>query len=483
MNRRLSYGSVGAAALAIVLAAAFSPGWLMLVVLGSAVVCGVLVAPRLTVPLLVLALVLQEVIARNLEVPAPDLASAVQSLDEIALVAAAVRAAWLVLSGDRSWIVWREWTWALVFVAFGLASSLTHWSGAKPALLGLALSCKFFGFLVLALSVPWKEGDAQRLLRVAYVALPLVFAAGLFGHAFPDFTNRYFAAREGDTDYTRGGFTPFMVPFINPGLFGWTMAVLTLAAFTRATGEGKPASWLMVMLGAAGVLLSLRRRPLLGIPVAIGAGLLQLTPRQRVIAIGAAAALVILVALFGGQLVQITIADTLQNYIDPQARDQTARGAMLVASVAIARGSFPLGVGFGRFGGFAAQHYYSSLYDDYGLSQIYGLSPDTPYYLTDTYWPHIWAEVGVLGAAAMLLMLAGTWRRSRAIGLDSRQPLEVRLVGLLGALLLVEGIVESLAGPVFEVSLQSLIIALPLGMAIRLARGRAPSSAPSISKR
>jgi hypothetical protein len=458
------------------MAAALAPGWLMLVVLACVVVCGVLVSPRLTVPVLVVALVLQGVVVRNLEVSAPDLASAVDSLDEIALVAAALRAGWLLLSGDRSWLVWRDWWWAFVFVAFGLASSATHWTGAKPALLGLALSCKFFGFLVLTLSVPWQEGDAKRLLAFAQIALPLLLVAGLVGHMFPDFTGRYFAAREGDTDYTRGGFTPFMVPFINPGLFGWAMAVLTLAAFSRAVGEGKLSSWLLIVLGAAGVLLSLRRRPLLGIPVAIGAALLQLTPRQRWIAVGAAGAVAVLVVLFGQGFIRITVADTLQNYIDPQSRDQTARGAMLAVSVVLARSAFPLGVGFGRFGGFAAQHYYSSIYDDYGLSRIYGLSPETSYYLTDTYWPHIWAEVGILGALALLFMLLSVWWRSRGVGLNSRLPPAIRLVGMFGALALIEGIVESLAGPVFEVSLQSLVIALPLGMALRLSKAYGTTS-------
>jgi hypothetical protein len=81
----------------------------------------------------------------------------------------------------------------------------------------------------------------------------------------------------------------------------------------------------------------------------------------------------------------------------------------------------------------------------------------------------------------MLAMVLATWRRVREVQRNPQLPNTVRLVGLFGALVLLEGLVESLGGPVFEVSLQAFAIALPVGMAIRLARTAATADATTIA--
>jgi type III secretory pathway component EscS len=66
----------------------------------------------------------------------------------------------------------------------------------------------------------------------------------------------------------------------------------------------------------------------------------------------------------------------------------------------------------------------------------------------------------------MLGFLIGLWRRLTKI---RRQSVDqgVRTIALFSALILVEGIVESVAGPVFEYSLQAFVLAVAIGIALR----------------
>jgi len=427
--------------------------------------------PRVAIPVLLVVLALQDAVVRNLTPSFPALASVLQSIHEIALLAAGVRVLLLVAGRRMDWFRMVDWVWPLVFVVAGVLSSVTHWVGVKPALLGLVLASKFFGFLALVLSVPWEEKDGERLIRGVAWAVPVLLVTGLIGYLMADFTARHFLATEGDTEYTRGGVTPFMVPFINPTLYGWAMAVGTLAWFALFIERRSRLGLVGVLGGAVGVVLSLKRRPLIGIPLAVLSGVVALSGRQRRRLLVAAAVLMAVGVWFGAGLIRVTIDDLVRNYFDPVAREQTARGATIAVSILLAQRAFPLGQGFGSFGGYAAQYYYSGVYDEFGMSHIYGLSPDAPYYLTDTYWPHILGEAGVIGTLAMLCSLYYLWKKSRQIYQDRSQSDSIRLTALFGSLVLVEAIAESLGGPVFEFGLQALMITLPIGMALRLSRG------------
>ncbi|EOG6176938.1 hypothetical protein C0L85_07900 [Clostridium perfringens] len=81
------------------------------------------------------------------------------------------------------------------------------------------------------------------------------------------------------------------------------------------------------------------------------------------------------------------------------------RGSLYIASLEIAKDFFPLGSGFGTYGSYISRLYYSPLYYFYNLSSIWGLSPDMPSYITDTYWAMVIGEVGFIGALMIILLL------------------------------------------------------------------------------
>ena len=57
---------------------------------------------------------------------------------------------------------------------------------------------------------------------------------------------------------------------------------------------------------------------------------------------------------------------------------------------------FPFGSGMGSFGSAAAADFYSPLYYKYKMSNIWGLSPDNPMFLCDSFYPAL-AQIGVVG--------------------------------------------------------------------------------------
>lgn len=87
--------------------------------------------------------------------------------------------------------------------------------------------------------------------------------------------------------------------------------------------------------------------------------------------------------------------------------DGSARAEITRASLRIARDFFPVGTGFASFGSvFSAQgSFYSPVYYEYGLNEVWGLSPDDTFFLSDTFWPTVLGQFGVLG---LLLYLVGT---------------------------------------------------------------------------
>lgn len=82
-----------------------------------------------------------------------------------------------------------------------------------------------------------------------------------------------------------------------------------------------------------------------------------------------------------------------------------ARYELQANSVLIANDLFPLGAGFGTFGSNASGQYYSPLYFQYGLSDVWGLQPTNYSFVSDTFWPTIIGQFGWIGLMLFCLIL------------------------------------------------------------------------------
>lgn len=129
-------------------------------------------------------------------------------------------------------------------------------------------------------------------------------------------------------------------------------------------------------------------------------------------------------------------------FISQIINSKSARGNLYKTSLEIGKDFFPLGSGFGTFGTEMSRVKYSSLYYIYGISGIYGLRPDYPAFITDTYWPAVIGEVGFLGLILMIGITFGLIKL--CISITRNNMLKLGVVSLLGY-----GIFASVADSIF----------------------------------
>ncbi|MBC2206103.1 hypothetical protein [Listeria booriae] len=85
--------------------------------------------------------------------------------------------------------------------------------------------------------------------------------------------------------------------------------------------------------------------------------------------------------------------------------DGEARGVLLDTSFTIASDHAPFGAGLGMFGSHASRLNYSPLYEQYGISRVWGLTQESPNFVTDSYWAMIIGELGYLGMFFVFILI------------------------------------------------------------------------------
>jgi hypothetical protein len=259
--------------------------------------------------------------------------------------------------------------------------------------------------------------------------------------------------------------------FSGPNEYSIFMSLLFALAFSRFAGKRDRRDLILAATFALSVLLTLRLKGFLSLVavVAIVAVAQRWASNRRTLAVLAAGA-----ALCGGvyALEANVIAGQVSLYT---STDQTARAQLYLTSKRIASDYFPLGVGFGRFASYPSRYTYSPVYDQYGLSSVYGLSRDFPEFIDDTTWPAVIGETGALGFAIYagglaVLALAIVRRLRRAAAATRWVPLAALCA--LGVL-----IVDSLGDPTFFDWVPTAGFGLILGLTFAVTRSRAPTRA------
>jgi hypothetical protein len=356
----------------------------------------------------------------------------------------------------------------------GIGSSLVNGVPNSVWPLGLLLLVKVFAFLYIVLWHDFQPADIRQLyplpLAIGIVTLALV----PFEYADPQRfhlllnLNDYVVPREGLPNVTS--------VFYRPVLFAWFCGFVGL--FLIAAYVHLRRWWLLVGAGlfSVGTVLAGRRRAIAGIAVALVAGIaahFAVTRSWR--ATGRAwwpafAGAVLVAIAFGPSL--IGLADVTINPAPGQGVSPDARVALYKTSALIARDEFPLGAGLGRYGSGTSRDPYSPVYFRYGLDTIDGLSPDHPSFVSDTFWPRILGETGIIGLLALLLftlvLTVQLWRTTRFQSSD----LVVRAF-LLGAwMVFVQALVESLASSMFDSPPRIYLLFGAVGIALSLVRQR-----------
>ena len=204
--------------------------------------------------------------------------------------------------------------------------------------------------------------------------------------------------------------------FLHPGQLAFVAAIVAGIYCWRliAYGVNRNILWLAVALVI--LLLTLERQEIVAVAVLLPS-LTLMTRRSHILGerfvLGS-------LTLIGATVVLLPLLSVLSNYVRFVATrlelaavgsSQAARVVFYVFGYQLANERFPLGVGFGSFGGYAAKVFDSPYYSQLGFSSFSWYREGM--YLTDTFWPHVYAEAGWFGFTAYVIALGalvvGMW--------------------------------------------------------------------------
>lgn len=97
--------------------------------------------------------------------------------------------------------------------------------------------------------------------------------------------------------------------------------------------------------------------------------------------------------------------DQIEYYFFSSIQSDSARYQLLVASIEVAKDHFPLGSGFGTFASYYSGLSYSPLYGVYGLTNVNGLRPGATSFVSDSFWPMVIGQTGIVGMIAFILAI------------------------------------------------------------------------------
>lgn len=259
----------------------------------------------------------------------------------------------------------------------------------------------------------------------------------------------------------RGKIIRVMSLFDHPTIFGWFSGTVALLGFSFYYNNfRKSIGMILFLVGLIGIVISGTRKTLFGLFFTIlffvfflsGVSFCKKLKFSFLIILS----LSIIVLTFKDQL--FLIYSSFLHNLDTQ---QIARLALYRVAFQIIIDNFPFGVGFGRYGGNISSMFYSPIYDKYNLSLIQGLSQDSPGFISDTYWPHIFGELGLFGGISYLILLiliffncVQSYKKEKIYKKDRL----ILTISLFSILLLVETFIELIASPIIDDPRGSFII-------------------------
>ncbi|MFH1039060.1 MAG: hypothetical protein V1789_10390 [PVC group bacterium] len=351
----------------------------------------------------------------------------------------------------------------LAGVCSGLLRHVPAWIMGVQAFLYL----KGFVLFYVVLHLPVTPRVLRGYVRFfAFVGI-LVFALGII-----DLVNPYwFRALTGNEINVgfRFGIPSTLSIFTHPGDFGWFMAFLALYGFAYYLTFNRAIYLVLGSLFTVGSFLSMRRRNLAGIFAGLVCGIWKQPKIEKVRAGFILGAVIVLFIVLTWSTIEMLYTDLVEGYVTARHPREEARNVLYVASFQIARAHFPLGVGLGRYGSWMSAFVYSPCYREYRMDQVYGLTPDRPYFATDTFWPAVLGETGVLGLLFYIwIIMRIFFSLNRRVKEDYDPYVRAFLLGTL--LILLESLIESPASAVFAGGAEVYFIFGALGIAAAAAR-------------
>ena len=376
----------------------------------------------------------------------------VQNIDELLIVVLFLFGVFDVLAARDRLRIDGEIMAIAGFFIFGLVSALRERVPLQVAFEGFFLLAKGFMLYFALVRLRFEHEEYRKLLRL-FLGLGLVF----FFFGILDFLDpsgfRTMTKMFVDVDY-RAGLPSVISLFIHPGEFGWWMAFLYLFVLASSVVYRNVNALMLMGVFLLGAVASFRAKALMAIALGSVLGIQYLfrqkVERKQIVFLLLPVALIASFFLVALPKISEVMGRQYTQYVDQASSvEEVPRNLLYAVGFELARDHFPLGVGFGRYGGWTAFKYYSPHYYSHGFSMVYGLAPDSPtLYATDTFWPMIVGEAGYIGLAAYVIACLYWLRMALIVMARSEHDFE-RFMALATFFVLVQALIESSATPVF----------------------------------
>lgn len=342
----------------------------------------------------------------------------------------------------------------IIFVSTGFISGILNSKYVMTDLvLSSFLSCKFF-LLIFSIS-NIKLSDVFKKYTLSAIkffgGVCLVFA--LFNMLFP---NIYFKLFPFAIQDYRMGFLCITSLFYHPGIYGWFMLLVSLLYFSDYVSDKNKKSLYLALLYCLFSVLCFRSKVIISIIIIL---FYQLIIRKKI-----QLKKIILVLVFGITIYLIfgeLLKKTYNLYILGNSGDTTARQLLLINSFKLMSEYFPLGVGFGKYGSWYSAVNYSEIYYKMGMNTTWGLTPEKRAYITDTFWPSIMGETGILGTMVYIVFIKYIYDIILSYNKKNNDK-----YSYFSLMIFIQLICESLGAPSFNSAPQNIIVGLIIGIVL-----------------
>lgn len=342
----------------------------------------------------------------------------------------------------------------LAFWTTGIIGSLLYSSYNKFSLIMASFLMTKFFILIISVYIKAPTKNIQEyIIRAVKLIGKISLVAGLINLILPSLWIKLIPYTY---IYRRNGLNSIMGLFIHAGQYGWFMMMVAILYYVEYKYGHKEKNKKWFLIYAIAAILSLKVKVIITfIAILLFDNLILNRPKIKTVVL-LIISIVSIYFMFGDLILQ-----TYTQYFTNSTSDISARYALLSGSKQIMKDYFPIGVGFSKFASWYARINYSEYYYIYGCSTVYGLRPDNAFFATDTFWPSIFGETGVLGTVFYIMLLFHIFKL-----LYKKTKHNQNLSAIFAILIFVQALVESTGEAIFNSSPQNIVIAFFIGLAL-----------------
>lgn len=320
----------------------------------------------------------------------------------------------------------------IIFSTIGFLSNLVSNINVNTSLLGMFLVIKAFLIYIIFSDYNWSEKDVDKIKKILTIIFYCIIIYGFISYFVPSlaiFNSEEILELKGN----------FMLSFFDkPGIFATIILFATVYAFVYYINEGEKKYLVFFCIALICLILAGRFKSLFALGLSCGFYLVKKKSFSKIYIVLVAAVLLFL----SSGVLQDILNNRVEIYLLRDDLLSVPRWALYYYGFLIAIRYFPLGSGFSTYASYTSTLNYSELYYEYELSTKYGFTPQSPIFLTDTYWPSIIGETGFIGVILVGYILRLIWVHTKN-NIEKSTSIRIKILGEFSLVAFFSVIIES----------------------------------------